>query len=431
MIHYVKISNFGPVRKEIELNFEATGEEGSPAYEVEMPDGRKLLKLAYIYGPNASGKTTVLRAIDFLRRLWLEPLYNKDHELDYDPFLFQPDPQQDPSTIEVAFYANAMRYVYRVTFFKRSVQTEKMVVYRTNQPTELFSRTTDLEKRLSYVEFGTAIKGPAGALAALGTATLHNNTVLGAFQKINVDLPDFEQLNRWSKHFFSQMIDDQTNLSDYTAYRITQDPAFANWMNIFLNKADPNLRGVSVKLEKPQGAEDFIDRMLLNRPEAKAQEDLIRAAAMEKQINFLHSLEGNEVYALPLAKESSGSARYFGLGGVLYRLLTQPSFAGIDELDTSLHVDLMKYFLQVFLLNSGQSQLVFTSHNIFLLEEKEFIRKDALWFTEKGKDGQVSLYSAIDFDSATLRKGASLINAYRSGRLGAKPNLGSPYLTSE
>lgn len=431
MINYIKIYNFGPIRKEIELNFEATGEEGSPIYEVGMKDGRKLLKLAYIYGPNASGKTTILRAIDFLRRLWLEPLYNKDHELDYDPFLFQPDPQQDPSTIEMAFYANDMRHIYRVTFFKGSVQTEKMVVYRTNQPTELFSRTTDLEKRLSNVEFGTAVKGSAGALAALGTATLHNNTVLGAFQKINVDLPEFEQLNKWSKSFFSQMINDKTNLSDYTAQKINEDPVFANWMNIFLNKADPNLKGVSVKLEKSQGTEDLIDRILLNRPIAKAQEDLIRAAAIEKQINFIHSLEGNEVYTLPIAKESSGSTRYFGLGGVLYRLLTQPSFAGIDELDTSLHVDLMKYFLQAFLLNSGQSQLVFTSHNIFLLEEKDFIRKDALWFTEKGKDGQVSLYSAIDFDSATLRKGASLINAYRSGRLGAKPNLGSPYLSSE
>jgi AAA15 family ATPase/GTPase len=111
--------------------------------------------------------------------------------------------------------------------------------------------------------------------------------------------------------------------------------------------------------------------------------------------------------------------------------LTQPSFVGIDELDASFHADLMKYLLQLFLLNSGSSQLIFTSHNLFLLEEKDLIRKDALWFTEKGKDGGVSLYSAADFDSTALRKGASLINAYKSGRLGAKPNLGSPYLTSK
>ena len=428
MIQYIKITNFGPIRDEVELNLEALDEEGSPAYEAEMPDGRKLLKLAYIYGPNASGKTTVLRAIDFLRSLWLNPLYNKDHELDYDPFLFRSDPENNPSAIELAFYVGGMRYIYNVMFYKRSVQSEKMVVYRTHQPSELFSRTTDLEKRLSHVEFGTAVKGAAGELAALGTATLHNNTVLGAFQKINVDLPVFEQLNRWGKNFFSELIDEATELSDYTGFRITQDPAFADWMNIFLNKADPNLRGVSVKAEKSSDFEVLFDTFIKNKAEAKDQDQMYRAISMSRQINFLHSLEGNEVYALPLAKESSGSTRYFGLGGVLYRLLTQPSFASIDELDTSLHSDLMKYFLQLFLLNSQQSQLIFTTHNLFLLEEQDFIRKDALWFTEKGSNGQVSLFSAADFDSSKLRKGGSLINAYKSGRLGAKPNLGSPYL---
>jgi AAA15 family ATPase/GTPase len=65
MIHYIKIGNFGPIRDEVELNFEAVDSEGSYAYEVEMPDKRKLLKLAYIYGANASGKTTVLQAIEF------------------------------------------------------------------------------------------------------------------------------------------------------------------------------------------------------------------------------------------------------------------------------------------------------------------------------------------------------------------------------
>jgi hypothetical protein len=403
VIQYIKITNFGPIRDQVELSFEAMDVDGSPVYEVEMPDGRKLLKLAYIYGPNASGKTTVLRAIDFLRSLWLDPLYNKDHELQYDPFLFRSDPENNPSSIELAFYVDNTRHIYTVTFFKRSVQSEKMVVYRTHQPSELFSRTTDMEKRLSHVDFGTTFKGKATELSALETATLHNNTVLGAFQKINVDLPVFEQLNRWGKGFFSQMIDETVELSDLTAYRITQDPVFANWMNTFLNKADPNLRGVLVKAEKSAG----------------------------RQISFLHSLDGNEVYSLPLAKESSGSTRYFGLGGVLYRLLTQSSFACIDELGTSLHPDLMKYYLQLFLLNSQQSQLVFTTHSLFLLEEQDFIRKDALWFTEKGSNGQVSLFSAADFDSSKLRKGGSLINAYKSGRLGAKPNLGSPYLKLE
>jgi AAA15 family ATPase/GTPase len=429
MIQYIKIANFGPIRDEVELSFEAVDPDGSPAYEVEMPDGQKLLKLAYIYGANASGKTTVLRAIEFLRKLWLDPLNNKDQELGYEPFLFRPNASDFPSTIELGFYVAGTRHIYRVEFNRKSVLEELMVIYRTIQPSELFSRTTDLEKRLSYVQFGPSIKRAANEMNALETATLHNNTVLGAFQKTNVDLPDFEKLNQWGKSFLGGLINAATDLTDFAGYNLTKDPALAKWMNVFLNKADKNIRGVSVKAENSPDIDSLL--AFLPKDTLKEREQTLRDISMQRQISFLHVLQGNEVYALPLAMESSGSTRFLGLGTELYGLLKAPSFVGIDELDTSLHADLMKHFLQIFLLNSKRSQLLFTTHNLFLLEDQDFIRKDALWFTEKGAEGQVSLFSAADFDSERLRKGASLINAYRSGRLGAKPNLGSPYFNAE
>jgi AAA15 family ATPase/GTPase len=103
---YLKIANFGPVRKEVELYFEiAEGVEDND-YEVKMPGGRKLLKLAYIYGANASGKTTILMAFDFLRKLWLQPIEDKAGELDFEPFLFCDKPYSNPSHIELAFYVD-------------------------------------------------------------------------------------------------------------------------------------------------------------------------------------------------------------------------------------------------------------------------------------------------------------------------------------
>lgn len=429
MIHYIKISNFGPIRDEVELNFEAVDTEGSPAYEVEMPDKRKLLKLAYIYGANASGKTTVLRAIDFLRKLWLYPANNKDEELTYSPFLFRAEPQAHTSRIEVSFYANRVRYVYKVAFSTISVLSEELVVYRSSQPTELFTRTTDSDRRLSQVGFGGKLKGSTNAREALATATLHNNTVLGAFQKTNADLADFEELSKWSKGFLSQMIDSKTDLSDITAYTIATNPAFAEWMDIYLHKADKNIRGVSIKSEEPQDIERLLEFFKKGRQD-RQDLDVLRRMIMNRQVNFIHALEGNEVYALPLSQESSGSVRYFGLGGVWYELLTTSSFASIDELDTSLHADLTKYLLELFLLNSEDSQLLFTTHNLSMLADTDFIRRDALWFTDKAPNGQVALYSGADFDSETLRKGASIINAYKAGRLGGKPNLGSPYINA-
>jgi AAA15 family ATPase/GTPase len=429
MIHYIKIANFGAIRDEVELNFEVQDEDGSPAYEVEMPDKRKLLKLAYIYGANASGKTTVLRAIEFLHFLWLNPPYIKSEDLRFDPFLFRPDPEKYVTRIELAFYIEGTRYIYEVTFTKKAIHSEKLVAYYSHKPTELFSRTTDMDKMLSHVEFGTAVKGAAGELNALATLTLHNNTVLGAFQKTNVDLPLFNQLTVWGKNFLAPIIHAGSDMTEYTSYNITRNPMFGRWMNIYMNKADQQVREVRVKTEKSAAYEELVGR-LMTQAETRDQEQTLKDMAMTRQITFLHALEGNEVYGLPLDKESSGSARYFALGGVLYSLLTRSSFASIDELDTSLHAELIKFVLQLFLLNASQSQLLFTTHNLFLLEDSDLIRKDALWFTEKDGTGAVSLFSAADFDSTQLRKGASLINAYKAGRLGARPNLGSPYISA-
>ena len=90
MIQHLKIKNFGPIKDEVELSFEAmlSEEMSDDIYSVIMPDGCKLLKLAYIYGANASGKTTVLKAIEFLRKLLLNPLLEKSEKLDSSPFYF-------------------------------------------------------------------------------------------------------------------------------------------------------------------------------------------------------------------------------------------------------------------------------------------------------------------------------------------------------
>jgi AAA15 family ATPase/GTPase len=429
MIQYIKIKNFGPIREEVELSFEALESDGSDAYEISMPDKRKLLKLAYIYGANASGKTTILRGFEFLRDLWLNPAYQKDEALKYDPFLFCPNPEEYPSGIELAFYVDGIRYIYNLSFSKQAIISEKMVFYRTIQPTELFSRSTDLDKRVSYIEFGSQVKVAQKEKDSLQSVTLYNNTVLGAFEKANVDIPELEKLNKWAIASFMPMINSGTDLTGWTATKISDNPSLGKWMNTFLNKADKNIREVTVRVDREYLPKDIFSSIVQDPNVNKEQIRRMRDGVVTRsEINFVHGTQNDSHYQLPIEKESSGSKRYFGLGGILYQALTNPGFVCIDELDTSLHADLMKYFLQLFLLNSENSQMLITTHNLFLLEEQDFVRKDALWFSEKGENGEVSLYSAADFDSSTLRKGASLINAYKSGRLGAKPNLGSPYL---
>lgn len=450
MVHYLKIENFGPVKDTVEINFEVV-EQVEDAYEVTMPDGRHLLKLAYIYGANASGKTTILKAFDFLRKLLLKPVTDKGIELNFEPFLFRNTPYKKPSRFEMSFYVEGIRYVYQLSFNKQAILDEKVVFYQTAKPTEIFSRSTDIKKRLAKVQFGSKIKVPAREKDLLESNTLHNNTVIGAYAKTNVDIPELEKLNKWFNAFLLGMITSAQNLTEITVSLIDQNPLVNQWMNTFLNKADKQISAVEVgdsdnlihiPVDESQ-LSDFTSRSVSRESHPqKGRINMMKhvstsltkyygGGAVQRRVDFVHTVSDNKNYPLSILSESSGTKRYFGLGGPLYVLIRASSFLCIDELETSLHPDLMKHFLQIFLLNAKSSQLLVTAHNTSLMENQDFIRRDALWFSEKNEDGSIGLYSAADFDSATLRKDASIINAYKAGRLGAKPNLGSPYLSVE
>jgi hypothetical protein len=71
-------------------------------------------------------------------------------------------------------------------------------------------------------------------------------------------------------------------------------------------------------------------------------------------------------------------------------------------------------------MKSKQAQLLFTTHNLSILNEKDILRKDAIWFTEKEKNGSTSLYSMADFN---FRKELSFYNAYKIGKFGAIPEF--------
>ncbi|MFA6082764.1 ATP/GTP-binding protein [Mucilaginibacter sp.] len=440
MINHIKIRNFGPIRDEVELNFESAlpKDDTDEAYVTVMPDDRRLLKLLYIYGANASGKTTVLQVFEFIRLLWLEPFFNKSEELDFEPFLFCEAPLEQTSSLELAFYANNIRHIYTLEFTKTMIRSERLVFFHSAKPTLLFSRETDAEKQVVKLQFGSQIGVPARERDRLESNTLYNNSVMGAFTKTNVDIPELNTLQTWMKRFFLGMITSDTDLAETTADMIVDNPAAAEWIAAFMRKADRQISKVAADPEKsyqPRLRPNFVYEHLypahVNTPFSTKKRDGILSGLdlsdFKRKVAFTHET-GTGNFELPLSAESRGTQRYFALGGPMYRLIHDEALLLIDELESSLHPDLMKHFLQTFLANATFSQLLITTHNIALLEEEDFIRRDALWFIEKKDDGSADLYSAADFDSATLRKGASLINAYRAGRLGAKPNLGSPLM---
>ena len=101
----------------------------------------------------------------------------------------------------------------------------------------------------------------------------------------------------------------------------------------------------------------------------------------------------------------------------------------IDELESSLHPDLFNHFLLTYLVNGKKnSQLIATTHNREILNNRDLFRDDAIWFTDKNEDSATELYSLADFDSSVVRDTSNVLNAYKSGKLGGVPNLGDYYI---
>ena len=122
--------------------------------------------------------------------------------------------------------------------------------------------------------------------------------------------------------------------------------------------------------------------------------------------------------------ESDGTNRMYGLSALLYTMVKNQQILVCDELDSSLHYDLFTHILKTFLVNSERGQLIFSTHNLMLLDE-EYIRRDMVYFANKNQSGATEVYRAKDFG---LHKEVSILNAYRAGKLGAKPNMGSIFM---
>ncbi|HIS14292.1 MAG TPA: ATP-binding protein [Candidatus Ornithospirochaeta stercorigallinarum] len=155
---------------------------------------------------------------------------------------------------------------------------------------------------------------------------------------------------------------------------------------------------------------------------------MIKVYSLQKAVDmeFNHRTENGD-YNLSFLNESNGTRRYFGLIAILKNLIEKKQVLFIDELDNSLHPDLVSFFLTMFLFNSNGSQLFVSTHDYSLLE-KDFMRPDMIWFCEKNKDGSSEYYQALD---CGIHKNNNFLRCYQAGKFGAIPDLGSPVINME
>ena len=141
MILELKIKNFLSFRDEVTFSFEATKDQSFEDYQVvKVAPNTRVLRLAIVYGANASGKSNLLNVFDFLRNFWFEIPEDKDESTGVIPFLLDEETPQEPSEFSLTFYTDGIKHLYSLILDKKKVISEKLFVYPGTQPALIFER---------------------------------------------------------------------------------------------------------------------------------------------------------------------------------------------------------------------------------------------------------------------------------------------------
>lgn len=143
-------------------------------------------------------------------------------------------------------------------------------------------------------------------------------------------------------------------------------------------------------------------------------------------ISTLHKcIDSDETIEIPFSMESAGTLKMFALYPEMQETLERGSVLVVDELNARLHPLLVRNFLLTFLdpkMNKNGAQLIFTTHDTWQLSN-HLLRKDEIWFTEKDERGVTSLYSLADFIDAGENMEQHYGEDYLLGKYGAIPIL--------
>ena len=434
MIINFSVHNFHSIKDKVTLSFEATtAKDLEDYYIIEPKPGLRLLKMGLIYGANASGKTTILMALDFLRDIVLFPFEKKTDTFDFKPFLFDEKTPDENTIFTLEFIKTEVKYLYEVELNKQAVIKERLYFFNPNKAL-VYERKTDTEKQLTTIVFGNKIKINKEHKATLEANTLWNNTVLGGFVKTNIESKELQEVLNWFDNKTKPIIEPKTDLFTFISNRIERKEINKSSIVNFLKMADLKITDITINKELKTTDNELNNFLLKESP--LTVEDINKIIendriTISKEIFFEHAIVNGNTFPLNYNEESSGTQRYFQFSGLLDLMIRNEMIITIDELESSLHPDLLKHFLLTFLVNSKHSQLIATTHYRELLMEKDILRNDAIWFTEKKEDGSTDLFALSDFDSSVIRNTSSVYNAYKIGKLGAVPNLSDYYIDME
>ena len=369
----------------------------------------RVLTVAGIYGPNASGKSNVLDAIAWLSMAVATSLRGWEDYIPREAHRFGKGPAS-PTEFDLDLEVDGVRYAYRLEVDDSAVLFESLDSYPEGRRRNLFTR------RKSEIDFRRGLDGTRGIRDLLTPTTL----ALSAGMRVGDT--DFGSVGRTIARMRVFGLRKRRFLRaggvgpfDSTIRLLFEDEA--NQPRLLGTPEDrPAVADPGVAMDLLRFADPGIDDFVIT------EEEFGRLGGPRRHLGLVHRGEGEPV-TFDLEDESAGTQTWFRLIGPALTVLRFGWVLLLDEIDASLHPRLSARLIEIFQdpqTNTRGAQLVFTSHDTSLLNG---LNRDEVWLTEKAPGATTRLVGLAEFGGARVRKSLNLERAYLQGRFGAIPEV--------
>ncbi len=416
MLIQFNFKNFKSFKEEISLDLSATKISEHAGHIANIAND-KLLKVAAIYGANASGKSNIYEAFGFMTYYVSESFKfggeNEDKQkkdsqyIKVTPFLFDKTSRENESTFEVFFIDNKdltqKTYQYGFALNQEEVLEEW---FYCKAKTAREYRTVFYRKKGQKLELPGI---PKSSIENINIALEKETLIVSLGAKLKI--AKLKMVRDW--FLSNEIIDFGNPTENYFKSRMIPegfivDKNVQNEVVDYFSSFDEAIKGFNVEEDKTENE--------------KVDEKGYSIEALHKMI------DSKEMASIPLRSESSGTLKMFALFPSLQEVFKQGSIIFIDELNARLHPLLVRNIVLTFLnpeINTRNAQLIFTTHDIWQLSN-DLLRRDEIWFAEKDDNGTSSIYSLADFvdeSGVKIRKDESFAKNYLIGKYGAIPSL--------
>lgn len=406
MVIEIKLSNFFSIMDEVVLDMRAANIQTKKSKELEentfsYQNGR-LLKTVAIYGANASGKSSIVKAIRACVGMIINSHnHNENTVFPFAPFKF--GGADNLSSFFIRFNTNGVEYEYSFQMTQTQIMKEELYYYPNGRRSKVFSRDESLgPDKKKVFDFRDAIARPMDVVANTSQKTLFVSRASQMGREV---------AQKVFRFFYENFILDFYNYNPVLLGRLLE--ANKEQLLSVLHIADSDIVNVSSKHElKPYTTAVFDP---LNNNTILSMGDIQKTQLI---ITTYHKNNPTVPFDFN-TEESDGTQRLFFMMLTILDIVKNNKILLVDEIERSLHTRLVEYIISLF-NRSESAQLIYTTHNTYLLDNN-IVRKDQVYFTNKRTDGSTDLYSLYDYKD--FRDTMDLEKAYLQGRFDAVPYI--------